>query len=118
MSHTLFPHSQQTHKVDQDCCIQYLQTVICIPITVCCWSVVSQYHLRVYVIFIGRFLLSTINSCCTVVTDFVRREHTKSFSSCNSILKTGPSVNIKILLTQTHQKLRQLLLLTVCTESI
>ena len=61
------------------------------------------------------FLNRARNSCCTVITDLVtsKRSTQKAFSCCDAILETGPAVSRRSKLLIAHEKLGQLLLLTV-----
>ena len=61
------------------------------------------------------FLNRARNSCCTVITDLEtsKRSTQKVFSCCDTILETGPAVSMRSELLVAHEKLGQLLLLTV-----
>jgi len=61
------------------------------------------------------FLNRARNSRCTVITDLdtSKRRTQKAFSFCDAILETGPAVSMRSELLVAHEKLGQLLLLTV-----
>ena len=55
------------------------------------------------------------NSRCTVITDLdaLKQSTQKAFFCCDAIFKTGPAVSMRSELLVAHEKLGQLLLLTV-----
>jgi len=61
------------------------------------------------------FLNRARNSRCTVIRDLdtSKRSTQKAFSCCDAILETGPTVRMRSRLLVAHEKLGQLLLLTV-----
>jgi len=66
------------------------------------------------------FLNRTRISRCTVITDLdtSKRSTQKAFFCCNAILETGPAVSMRSELLVAHEKLGQLLLLTVCVVTV
>ena len=74
-----------------------------------------RYHLVMLFLHGASFLNRARNSRCTVITDLdtSKRSTQKAFSCCDAILETGTAASMRSELLVAHEKLRQLLMLTV-----
>jgi len=74
-----------------------------------------RYHVVMLFLHGASFLNHARNSRCTVITglDTSKQSTQKAFSCCDAILETGSTLSMRSEMLASHEKLGQLLLLTV-----